>query len=143
MGMSEDAGNKDVTFFTKKWHLSGFDLCRGKRSAEFSLVIMSSDCHFVSTRLYVNPGLFFFIEKDAFYLWDYTNGAQFELEERYVGRIAQIAANPDVAPDAELDAELKANNIIAEKPFPRPEWGFGKPAEIFHFATRHPHFFSV
>src|SRR5271165_713009 len=115
---------------------------RGLRefAQQLALMIMLTDCHFVSTRLYVNPGLFFFIENNALYLWDYANGAQFELEERCVARIAQIAANPDVAPDAELDEELKANNIIAEKPFPRPEWGFGKPAEIFHFATRHPHF---
>ena len=101
---------------------------------------MITDCPTISTRLYVNPSLFLFTENNAIYLWDYANGVQFEVEERYLGRIAQIATNPAVAPDAELDEELKANHIIAEKPFPRSEWGFGKPAEIFHFATRHPHF---
>jgi SagB-type dehydrogenase family enzyme len=92
------------------------------------------------TRLYVNPRLFFFIQDNAIYLWDYANGAQFEVEEDYLARIAEIATNPDVAPDFQFDEDLKTNNIISEKPFPPSEWGFGKPAEIFHFATRHPQY---
>ncbi|HEX3477084.1 MAG TPA: SagB/ThcOx family dehydrogenase [Kofleriaceae bacterium] len=89
----------------------------------------------------VNPDLFFKFHDGKFVVWNYRAHEQFELTLPYLERLYAIgtaesppAAPPVAAPAAQIDAELRAADLVSAS-YPGAAWGWDSLSQIFHVGT--------
>ncbi|WP_035876588.1 SagB/ThcOx family dehydrogenase [Cupriavidus sp. amp6] len=86
---------------------------------------------------HINPNVFLIFTPDGIVLWDFEKHNQYSLAPEYTFRLVDIAYKRyAIARDDKIDIDLQGQNIIAEHPFSRPEWGWDILARIFHVGTK-------
>lgn len=87
---------------------------------------------------FVNPMLFFLLEKDGVLAWDYKNHHQYLLNPDYFATLLEIAKK-GTAKNKKIIKDLKIHGLISHKKHKILKWGWDRLAHIFHIGTQNIH----
>ena len=87
---------------------------------------------------FLNPYLFFLLEKEGILAWDYKNHAQYLLNEQHFCVLNSLSSHLPVSDNiSEVLQELKEARLIFSTPYEsEEEWGWDTLSKIFHIGTQ-------
>lgn len=85
--------------------------------------------------MYLNPYLFFLLKEGSFYVWDYKNHQQFQIDLPVFKALLNVSATGQ-KPEDNLVTELEAAGLISSVPYAFYPWKWDTLSHIFHVGTQ-------
>lgn len=87
---------------------------------------------------FLNPYLFFLLEKEGVLVWDFKNHSQFLLEEKHFSVLRDLSQNLPIQDNSlSILQELEEAQLISTTPNAETEeWGWDMLSKIFHMGTQ-------
>ncbi|MDF3835776.1 SagB/ThcOx family dehydrogenase [Cupriavidus basilensis] len=90
-----------------------------------------------SMKAHFNPNIFLIIKDSGIIVWDFEKHNQYLLASDYAHRLLKIAYTQSFDPRGDsIDMELQNENLVSNKPFVEPPWGWDILSRIFHLGTK-------